>query len=140
MSNFVQRVLQYYYQSYIKKPFDSQPEDGFVKNPKHVANYISYDKLPKFLQLIGTIKRTIFKISEHGNYFENIQHTSLPTFLYGSENWTLTALQTRRIEAAEMKLPRPLAGYNLYDHKTNYIRRELRITGVLDKIRGCFRK
>jgi len=59
----------------------------------------------------------------------------LHTFLYGSENWTLTALQRRRIEAAEMKLLRPLAGYTIYDHKTNeYIRRELRITGILDKI------
>ena len=59
----------------------------------------------------------------------------LPTLLYGSENWTLTALQRRRIEEAEMKLLRPLAGYTLYDHKTNdYIRCELRITGILDKI------
>jgi len=34
-----------------------------------------------------------------------------------------------------MKLLRPLAGYTLYDHKTNdYIRRELRIIGILDKI------
>ena len=34
-----------------------------------------------------------------------------------------------------MKLLRPLAGYTLYDHKTNdYICRELRITGILDKI------
>jgi len=34
-----------------------------------------------------------------------------------------------------MKLLRPLAGYTLYDHKTNdYIRRELRITGILDKL------
>jgi len=58
----------------------------------------------------------------------------LPTFLYGSENWTLTTLQRRRIEAAEMKLLRPLAGYTLYDHKTNdYICRELRIAGILDK-------
>ena len=58
----------------------------------------------------------------------------LPTFLYGLENWTLTALQRRRIEAAEMKLLRPLAGYTLYAHKTNeYIRRELQITGILDK-------
>ena len=65
----------------------------------------------------------------------------LPTFLYGSENWTLTALQRRRIEAAEMKLLRPLAGYNLYDHKTNdYIRCELRITGILDKIDEYRRK
>ena len=55
--------------------------------------------------------------------------------LYGSENWTLTASQRRRIEAAEMKLLRPLAGYTLYDHKTNNsIRKELRITSILDKI------
>ena len=34
-----------------------------------------------------------------------------------------------------MKLLRPLAGYTIYDHKTNdYIRSELRITGILDKI------
>jgi len=33
-------------------------------------------KLTKFLQLIGTIKRTIFYESEKGNYFENIQHFS----------------------------------------------------------------
>jgi len=47
---------------------------------------------------------------------------------------TLTTLQRRRIEKAEIKLLRPLAGYTLYDHKTNnYIRRELRITGILDK-------
>jgi len=59
----------------------------------------------------------------------------LPTFLYGPQNWTLTALERRRIEAAEMKLLRPLAGYTLYDNKTNeYIRRELQITGTLDKI------
>ena len=59
----------------------------------------------------------------------------LPTFLYGSENWTLTASQSRRTETAEMKLLRPLAGYTLYDHKTSdYIRHELQITGILDKI------
>jgi len=66
----------------------------------------------------------------------NIYNTLvLPTFLYGLENWTPTALQRRRIEAAEMKLLRPLAGDTLYEHKTNdYIRREQRITGILDKI------
>jgi len=59
----------------------------------------------------------------------------LPPFLHGSEKWTLTALQRRRIEVAEMKLLRPLAGCTLYDHKTNdCICRELRITGILDKM------
>jgi hypothetical protein len=59
----------------------------------------------------------------------------LPTFLYGSESWTLTALQRRRIEAAEMKLLRPLAGYTFYDHKTNdSVRRELQTECIMDKI------
>ena len=59
----------------------------------------------------------------------------LPTYLYVSENWTLTALQRRRIEAAEVKLLRRLAGYTFYDHKTkDYTRCELRITDILDKI------
>ena len=59
----------------------------------------------------------------------------VPTFLYGPENWTVTASQRRSIEAAETKLLRPLAGYTLHDHKTNdFIHRELKITGILDKI------
>jgi hypothetical protein len=58
----------------------------------------------------------------------------LPTFLYESENWILTASQRRRIEAAEMKLLRPLAGYALYDYKTNdSIGRELQTDCILDK-------
>jgi len=59
----------------------------------------------------------------------------VPTFLYGSENLNLTASQRQRIEAAEMKLLRPLARYTLHDHKTNdFIRRELKITGIQGKI------
>jgi len=59
----------------------------------------------------------------------------LPVFLYGSENWTLAALQRRRIEAAEIKLLRPLAGYTLYDHKTNdSVRREQQTECILDEI------
>jgi len=94
----------------------------------------SFIKLTKFLQWIGKIKRTIFKKVRTENILKIYNTIILPTFLYGSENWTLTALQRRRIEAAEMKLLRPLTGNNLYDHKTNdYIRRELRITDILDK-------
>ena len=72
------------------------------------------------LQLIGTIKRTIFRKVRTESILKIYNTLVLPTFLYGSENWTLTALQRRRIEAAEIKLLRPLAGYNLYDHKTNF--------------------
>jgi hypothetical protein len=92
-------------------------------------------KLVKFLQLIGTIKRTIFRKVRTETILNLYNNLVLPAFLYGSENWTLTASQRRRIEAAEMKLLRPLAGYTLYEHKTNdYIRRELQIIGILDNI------
>jgi len=95
-------------------------------------------KLAKCLQLIGTIKRTIFKKVRTETILKIYNTLVLPTFLYGSENWTLTALQRRRIEAAKMKLLGFMAGYTLYDHKTNdYIRDELRITGIPDKINEC---
>jgi hypothetical protein len=69
---------------------------------------------------------------------------SLPVFLYllwlGLLQWPcclLTVPQRRRIEAAEIKLLRPLAVYFLYDYKTNdHICRTLQNTGILDKIDG----
>ena len=77
---------------------------------------------------------TIFKKVRMENIFKIYNNLVLPTLLYGSENWTLTTLQRRGIEAAEVKFLRPRAGYTLYDHKTNdYIRRKLRIAGILDK-------
>jgi len=92
-------------------------------------------KLEKFLQLIGTIKRTVFRKVTTETIFKWYNTLVLPTFLYGSENWTLTASHRRRTEAAEMKLLRPLAGHTFNDHKTNdFIRRELQTECILDKI------
>ena len=92
-------------------------------------------KLAKCLDLIGTIKGTVFSKVRTETILKTHNTLVLPIFSYGSENWTLTASQRRRIETAEMKLLRPLAGYTLYDHKTiDYIRRELQIRGILDKI------
>ncbi|PSN56618.1 hypothetical protein C0J52_11288 [Blattella germanica] len=57
---------------------------------------------------------------------------AIPILLYGSETWTLTSNQLRRIEAAEMKLLRILAGYTLYNHK----RTKLNMTPILDAIKN----
>ncbi|KAJ4451145.1 hypothetical protein ANN_02587 [Periplaneta americana] len=55
---------------------------------------------------------------------------AIPTLLYGSETWTLTTSQLKRIE---MRLLRPLAGYTLYDHKYNEdIRQELNIAAITE--------
>ena len=92
-------------------------------------------KMTKFLQLIGTIKRTIFRKVRTETILKIYNILVVPTFLYGPENWTLTTSQRRRIEAAEVKLFIPLAGYILHDHKTNdFIRREIKITGIRDKV------
>jgi hypothetical protein len=91
--------------------------------------------LAKFLQLLGTIKRTIFNKVSTETILKIYNTVVLPTFLYGSENLTLTASQRRRIEAAEMKFLRPRAGYTLHDHKTNdSIRHKLQTKSILDKI------
>jgi len=39
--------------------------------------------------------------------------------LYGSETWTVKAMDARRITAAEMKYMRRTAGYIWTDYKTN---------------------
>ncbi|PSN57896.1 hypothetical protein C0J52_00215 [Blattella germanica] len=62
---------------------------------------------------------------------------AIPILLYGSETQTLTSNQLRRIEAAEMKLLRPLARYTLYDHKRNAdIRTKLNMAPLLDIIKN----
>jgi len=123
------------------KPISALPNDIRPVDQTHYFSRLYQffndveSKLAKFLQLIGTIKTTIFRKVRTETILKIYNTLALPTFLCGSENWTLTASQRRGIEASEMKLLRPLAGYTLYYHKTNdYIRRELQITGLLDKI------
>jgi len=85
--------------------------------------------------LIRSVSRVATVLANVSSVFHTYNTLILPAFLYGSENWILTVLQRRRIEAAEMKLLRPLAGYNLYDHKTkDSVSRELQTECILDKI------
>ena len=53
---------------------------------------------------MGTIKGTVFKKVRTETILKIHNTPVLPALLYGSENWTVTALQRQRIEAAEMKL------------------------------------
>jgi hypothetical protein len=67
----------------------------------HVTNTLCVEfKLAKFLQLIGTIKSTVFRKVRTETILKIYNTLILPTFLYGSEKWILTASQRRRIEAA----------------------------------------
>jgi hypothetical protein len=51
------------------------------------SNYTK-SKLAKLVHLIGTIKRTIFRKVRTENILKICNTLILPTFLYGSENWT----------------------------------------------------
>ena len=42
---------------------------------------------------------------------------AVPVLMYGSENWSLNRSDKRKIEAAEMRFLRPMAGYTLWDRK-----------------------
>ncbi|PSN45527.1 hypothetical protein C0J52_24508 [Blattella germanica] len=89
-------------------------------------------KIAKFQQIIGTIKSTILKVRPE-TILKFYKVMAIPLLRYGSETWTLTSNQLRRIEAAEMKLLRPLVGYTLYDHKRNAdIRTKLNMAPILD--------
>ena len=53
-----------------------------------------------------------------------LRHTSkfyklmaVPDLMYGNENWSLNRSDKRKIEAAEMRFLRPIAGYTLLDKK-----------------------
>ena len=53
---------------------------------------------------------------------------AVPVLKYGSENWSLNRSDKRKIEAAEMRFVRPMAGYTLRDKKkrrNNDIREQL---------------
>jgi hypothetical protein len=56
---------------------------------------------------------------------------AIPILLYGLECWTLTERQKSRLEAAEMRFRRSVAGYSLIDHTRNDdVREELQIIDI----------
>ncbi|KDR12736.1 hypothetical protein L798_12533 [Zootermopsis nevadensis] len=60
---------------------------------------------------------------------------AVPSLLYDAECWTLTKLQKQRIEVAEMKFVRSIAGYKRTSHIRNEdIRRKLGTFNLLDTI------
>jgi hypothetical protein len=76
-------------------------------------------KLQRFQQIWGTIKRTSAGKVRKETSLRFYKIMAIPTLLYGSECWTLTKRQKSRLEAAEMRILRSVAGYRLIDHRRN---------------------
>jgi hypothetical protein len=61
---------------------------------------------------------------------------TVPALLYGSECWTHTNKQKSRLEAAEMRFLRSVAGQGLIDHRRNEdIREELQIIDINSRMK-----
>jgi len=66
---------------------------------------------------------------------------ALPVLLYGSETWTVTARDARRITATKMKNMRRTTVHTWTDYKTDeQIAKELKITPILGQITGIQEK
>ena len=81
----------------------------------------------------GTISRTLK--GKHSYQLKFYKVMAVPVLMYGSENWSLNRSAKRKIEAAEMRFLRPMAGYTLWDKKTSSdIRKRLGIFNINDKL------
>ena len=60
---------------------------------------------------------------------------AVPTLTYGCESWVLKKRETSRLQAAEMRVLRKIAGVSKLDHVRNeMVRKRLRIEPVLKKV------
>jgi hypothetical protein len=77
-------------------------------------------KISKFVKTIGVINQ-VFKpslVQQHTRL--NIYRTlARQVLIYGSEAWTITEADLKRLQTAEMKFMRKTAGLTLLDHKRN---------------------
>lgn len=86
------------------------------------------NKLNKFNYITGTLKRTLKNKARKDSLIKLYKTMAVPTITYGSETWTMTAQHIARIQAAEMKFLRPIAGYQRTDKKHNTeIRQQLNV-------------
>ena len=67
--------------------------------------------------MCGTIGRTLKGKIQLSTQIKFYNVMAVPVLMYGSENWSLNRSDKRKIEAAEMKFLRPMAGYTLWDKK-----------------------
>ncbi|KAJ4446628.1 hypothetical protein ANN_13325 [Periplaneta americana] len=63
-------------------------------------------KLPIFQQLCGTINRNLKNKARKETQIKFYKVIAVPSLLFGSETWTMTAADSKKLQAAEMKFLR----------------------------------
>jgi hypothetical protein len=85
--------------------------------------------------MCGTTKRTLTNNTRKYTQLKFYKVLAVPTLLRGCETWALNRRYKRKIETAEMRFFRHVAGYTRRDEISNLtIRSELQIFNINDKI------
>ena len=64
-----------------------------------------------------TLSRTLKGKTQLSTQIKFYMVMAVPVLMYGSENWSLKRSDKRKIEAAEMRFLRLMAGYTLWNKK-----------------------
>jgi len=89
-------------------------------------------KINRFQEICGTIRKHLKKTRTDAQ-MKFYKVVARPSLLYGSERWVTTKRDMTRLEAAEMRFLRSVAGYTRLDKiRSEVIRKELEICGIQD--------
>jgi hypothetical protein len=84
---------------------------------------------------ISTIKRTLRNKTRKDTMLKFYKVMAVPVLMYGSESWSMNRADRRRVEAAEKKYLRYVAGYTLkYQVRSDNIRQQLGIFNLNHRI------
>jgi hypothetical protein len=87
--------------------------------------------------MCGTIKRTLINKTRKDTQLKFHKVMAVPVLLHGCENWALNRVDRRKIETAEMKFLRRVAGYTVRDEVRNTtVREELQIFNIGERIQS----
>ena len=79
--------------------------------------FASFSMLDGPSRMCGTIIRILKRKTQFSTQIKCYQVIAVRVLMYGSENWSLNRSDKRKIETAEMRFLRPLAGYTLLERK-----------------------
>ena len=97
-------------------------------------------KVNKFNYITGTLRRTLKNKVRPESVMKLYKTMTVTLVTYCSETWTMRQRHRARIQSAEMRFLRSIAGYTRQDRKTNTsIRQQLQVQELnetLDTYRG----
>ena len=71
------------------------------------------NKVNKFQRTCGTTSRNLKGKTQLSTQITFYKVMALPVLMYGSENWSLNRTDKKKIDAAEVRFLKPMAGYTL---------------------------